>query len=115
MTEAMTTATQPAPPASRTAHPRIVALDLSLTGTGVCLPDGQTRVIHTKLRGMERLTYIRGNLAVLFYQRDPELVVVEGYSYRSKGSSAVSLGELGGVVRMYLHEKELPYVELPPA
>jgi hypothetical protein len=40
--------------------PRILALDPSLTSTGVCLPNQETSLIVTgKLTGPERLVFIR--------------------------------------------------------
>ncbi|MBN1319621.1 MAG: crossover junction endodeoxyribonuclease RuvC [Thermoleophilia bacterium] len=98
---------------SRTRHPWIVALDLSLTGTGVCRFDGSTITLSTKLRGCERLRWIRAQ--VMFHTLFADLVVIEGYSYGSKGAAVLNLGELGGVIRLAIFERKLPLVEIPPA
>jgi crossover junction endodeoxyribonuclease RuvC len=45
---------------------------------------------------------------------DNPCVCVEGYSFASRNSQAHSIGELGGVIRVALWEKQIPYVEIPP-
>lgn len=91
----------------------ILALDLSLTATGVCHSDGSTETLQTKVRGCDRLRWLRDE--ILRRALAVDVVVIEGYSYASKGAAVVSIGELGGVVRLALHERDLPYVEIPPA
>lgn len=45
----------------------------------------------------------------------PSLIVIEGYSFGSKGRATVSLGEFGGVLRYELtHEFFCKIVEVPP-
>lgn len=73
--------------------PRITALDLSLSGTGIC-HIADNKIVHlgtvrTKTTGHERLQQIlteihrwTGSLA------DPHLVVIEGPSYGSQGGQA---------------------------
>ncbi len=107
-----TTAHQTQPPR------RIVGIDLSLTATGVAgdIPC----VFHTKMRGVERLAAIRDAILRVTDQGDrvtdqgDTLVVLEGYSYAS-GHQAHQLGELGGVVRLALHEAQVVYVDVPPS
>lgn len=91
----------------------ILALDLSLTAPGVCLPDGWTGTLRVKEHGMERLSLIRKR--VFGYACDVDVVVLEGYSFGSRGAAVVNIGELGGVVRLALYEARIPYVEVPPA
>jgi Holliday junction resolvasome RuvABC endonuclease subunit len=43
-----------------------------------------------------------------------QIVALEHYSYMSRYSHAHSIGELGGVVRVALHERHIPFVEIPP-
>lgn len=109
------------------AEPRVVGLDLSLTATGIAYPfDGGTfcAVIFTKLRGCERLAYIRDEVmrpCAPVEVTDPgwrmvaPLVVIEGYSFSSRNSHSHALGELGGVVRLALHEAGIAYVDVPPS
>jgi Holliday junction resolvasome RuvABC endonuclease subunit len=92
---------------------RIVGLDLSLSATGVA--SDAVAVYSSKLRGPARLAAMRD--AILRVCDKPDtVVVVEGYAMgtgRQAGSYAI--GELGGVVRLALHEAGVPYVEVPPA
>lgn len=95
----------------------IAALDLSLTQTGWARGNGTTREVGTlrtaQLRGMHRLRQIQQEVMRLATGAD--LVVIEGYSFGAKGNAVVSLGELGGVVRLSLHVAGIPYVEAPPS
>jgi crossover junction endodeoxyribonuclease RuvC len=92
-------------------------LDLSLTATGVALPDGTFATISTSAKGMPRLAAIRD--AVLGMVGMADVVVVEGYSMgsgRAGGTThAHGLGELGGVVRLALYEAGIPHVDVAPA
>lgn len=91
----------------------VIGLDLSLTSTGVARADGSSLRIRSKKTGPERLHEIVEGVAILCQNAD--LVVLEGYSYGSKGRSVFQIGELGGVVRMFLWGNSLSYVEVPPA
>jgi crossover junction endodeoxyribonuclease RuvC len=93
----------------------IVAFDLSLTSTGVADRDG-TRRICPKSTGVERLVEIRDAVIRTCYRHilKHDLVVIEGYSYAS-GNKAHDIGELGGVVRLALHEAGIRYEVVPPA
>ncbi len=112
--------------------PTVVAFDLSLNSTGVADRNG-TRRIKPETTGVERLGEVRD--AVLWechrtpaYPRPgfwepsgccpdckhPDLVVLEGYSYAS-GNKAHDVGELGGVVRLALHEAGIRYEVVSPS
>jgi hypothetical protein len=99
----------------------VVALDLSLTSTGVADRNG-TRRICPKTTGVERLAEVRDAVIDLCLGRDwdsplldfPDLVVLEGYSYAS-GNKAHDVGELGGVVRLALHQAGIRYEVVPPS
>lgn len=99
-------------------EPTVVALDLSLSSTGVCDRNG-TRRIRSKQTGEARLVEIRdavlqtcGFAPVVW--RLPDLVVLEGYSYGSP-NQAHPVGELGGVVKTGLYEAGIHYEVVPPA
>jgi Holliday junction resolvasome RuvABC endonuclease subunit len=92
--------------------PRIVGLDLSLTRTGVAMPDGTVSVLRPSERGMQRLAWLRREIALVVEGAD--LVAVEGYAY-ARANQAHQLGELGGVIRLLLHECGVRYVDVPPA
>lgn len=94
---------------------KIVALDLSLTRSGFATSEDYSGVLRPPKgyeSGMLRLGWIRE--AVLAIAEDADLVVVEGYSYGSKGRAVVNIGELGGVIRLAFHDAGIPYVEVPP-
>lgn len=90
-----------------------VGLDLSLTSTGWSAGDDQ-RVVTPNCTGVDRLVEIRDTLAGWLAQIPTPLVAVEGYSFASRASQAHAIGELGGVVRVMLHERQIPWVEIPP-
>ena len=93
--------------------PRILALDLSLTRSGVCEPDGTTScIVPGALRGMERIDHIVRRVQAL--ARGVDLVVCEGYSFGSKGRAVFSIAEMGGCVRFLLHRLGVPYVDVAP-
>lgn len=91
----------------------IMGLDLSLTSTGISI-NGETGIISTPAKGAERLSII--SLAILdaVIDNSIEIVAIEGYSFASRSGQAFSIGELGGVVRTRLWERNIPYIEIPP-
>lgn len=90
---------------------RVLGLDLSLTATGYAYNDEVVGVIRSKANGMRRLKEIRET--VIEFAIVADVVVLEGYGFDSQ--KAVVLGELGGVVRLELYDRRIPYVEVPPA
>jgi Holliday junction resolvasome RuvABC endonuclease subunit len=99
--------------------PRLLALDLSLTRSGVCedeLPPGAggfCQSIRTgKLRGMERIDAIVRDVQA--FAKHADLVVIEGYSYASP-NQAHQIGELGGCVRFLLWRLGIPHVDVAPS
>jgi Holliday junction resolvasome RuvABC endonuclease subunit len=64
---------------------------------------------------MPRLARIRGDIFEALTKHRPGIVAIEGYSYASKGSSSISLGELGGIIRWELWTHHWLYVEIPPS
>jgi crossover junction endodeoxyribonuclease RuvC len=106
---------------------KIVALDLSLTSTGWCVGELTAAVENQRLaavgrvgtcrppqgadRGMARLRWIRAAIYPLV--TDADLVVLEGYAY-ARVNQAHQLGELGGVVRLMLFDREIRWVDVAP-
>src|SRR5690606_3576769 len=43
-----------------------------------------------------------------------DLAVIEGYAY-GRHNKAHQIGELGGIIRLTLHEENVPFIEVPPA
>jgi crossover junction endodeoxyribonuclease RuvC len=93
--------------------PSIIGLDLSLTSTGVCSKEGSF-AYQPKTKGMERLANIRDEVMLVVTAQDHPIVIVEGYSFSSRNSQSHALGELGGVMRLALHETGISYIDVPP-
>jgi crossover junction endodeoxyribonuclease RuvC len=92
---------------------QVLGLDLSLTATGYVLPNGTTGLLKPgSRRGMERLAWLREQILDLVLPAT--IVAVEGYSYGSH-SSSFDLGELGGVIRLALHDAGIQYLDVAPA
>lgn len=107
----------------------LAAFDLALTSTGVA-DDCGPRLIAPKSTGPERLIEIRQAVLRACHTIKPywdewccsvevgcvqvDLVAIEGYAY-GRPNQAHQLGELGGVVRVALHEAGIPVVVVPPA
>ena len=94
------------------ARPSILALDMSLTHTGWCL-DGESGVITSRLRGWDRIAEITQEVFTRTFGVD--VVVLEGYSYGSKGQAVYQIAELGGIVRYWLYAHGITTVEITPA
>lgn len=95
-----------------------IGLDLSLTSTGVAVGD-ETFIVSAKdIEGTERLLQIRTQLERLFNDHKVDaakaIVAIEGYSFASRNSRAHALGELGGVVRLWLHEQGITHIIIAP-
>lgn len=106
---------------------KILGLDPSLTsfGVGAVEVKGQTigparmdltwrytaRLLKTSKKGVERLIWFRDSIEALAGQFD--LAVVEGYAY-GRHNQMAALGELGGLVKIALHETGVPYVIVAP-
>lgn len=93
----------------------ILALDPSLAATGYARTDGICGVLSPPagVRGVARLAWVRD--AVLELADGCDVVVIEGYSFASRGRAIVALGELGGVLRLALADAGVPVVEVPPS
>jgi Holliday junction resolvasome RuvABC endonuclease subunit len=99
-------------------HRPVIGLDLSLTSTGVCVlyrghmktwTYGQPKPKSKLLR----LEFHRQELASLLLRYSPALVGIEGHSFGST-SSAHSLGELHGVVKLELLHFGVAACIVPP-
>lgn len=108
---------------------RILGLDLSLRSTGYVLLDDDQVVWHgcvgDDTPGLARLwmfdRWIRRNLESVQptghapIPRRPDHVALEGYSYGSPQgkTQAFSLGELGGIVKLAIHQADIPIHIIP--
>ena len=91
--------------------PQVMAIDPSLTATGITCPDGTSLTIRSTHRGMARLADIRS--VILDLAGSTDLVAIEGYAYGSKFNRE-TLGELGGIIRLALWDASIPYVDIAP-
>lgn len=93
---------------------RLLALDLSLTATGWAHSCGESGVLEPKgLRGMARVQWILDR--VHQFASEADLVIIEGYSFGSKGRAVFDIAELGGVVRFTLFDGGTRYVDVAPS
>lgn len=92
----------------------ILGVDASATATGLCGPtDWRMNTFKPKVVGPARLYAIREYVHAFAKQAD--VIVIEGYSFSSKGTGIYQVAEVGGVLRLMLWELCVPYVEVPPA
>ena len=98
---------------------RIVALDLSLTATGVAHADRDqppaTRLVETEAKQFNgttaRIAWVRDTIVNL--TSDADLVVIEEpVAYGMKSMSAVDVAGLNWVVRMALHDLGIRFVDV---
>jgi Holliday junction resolvasome RuvABC endonuclease subunit len=76
----------------------------------------ETKVWKTKTKGMARLEWFWRHIYDEVLGFRPNLIMLEGYAYGvSRGNSAISMGELGGIVRYVLYQMGAPVVIIPPA
>jgi crossover junction endodeoxyribonuclease RuvC len=66
------------------------------------------------MRGTQRLLWFKRNLCDVIEEFNPHHIVIEGYAY-AKGQGAHQIGELGGVIRLAMHEIDADYTEIAPA
>lgn len=108
-------------------QPLVVGIDPSLTALGLAV--GRTtedmRIEELSSKGKTsddvraRLTRYEALAAEIFTRIDsiearPSIVLLEGYSYASSGSTVI-LGEFGGVLRLLLVRSGLRVVDVPPS
>lgn len=91
----------------------VVALDLSLTSSGIARADGTCRRVRTgKLRGPERLDFIVRE--VMASCEGADLVVIEGQAFGAQGRAKTGIAELHGAVLLELWRAMLLTSIVPP-
>ncbi|NGO68015.1 crossover junction endodeoxyribonuclease RuvC [Streptomyces boncukensis] len=105
-----------ADPIAAPAGLRVIGLDLSITSTGVCLPDGTTYRIKTRAADADRrLLHIRDPVADDLAEHRPHLVVVEDLPTKMHATALKIIGKLHGVVVGALLDADVPYAYISPA
>ena len=92
---------------------KLIGIDLSLTSSGVSI-NGMTKTLTSSEKGVDRLCDLRGGFMSLLSDYSITHAVIEGYSFASRNSHAHSIGELGGVIRLLLHDMGIWFVDVPP-
>ncbi len=96
-----------------------LALDLSLTCIGWARTSAsgsgpEVGVIKPRGKSVIRLQYALNHIVGLVKESAPKLVLLENYAF-GKANKAHQLGELGGVVRLALHQSRVWWTEASPA
>jgi crossover junction endodeoxyribonuclease RuvC len=97
----------------------IIGLDLSLTQTGYCILQDDEIIDKgvikiNRIKGMERLALIKKEIMLFIMRYELDVVVLEGYSMGSRFGKAFSIGELGGIIKLMLFNKEIKTILVPP-
>lgn len=96
---------------------KIMGLDIGTSNIGVVILEGEKIIYKETLKpepkGVERLEWVSDEIERLVLKHIVTDAILEGYSYMSKWR-AHDLGEMGGVVRLKLHELKIPYSVVPP-
>lgn len=97
---------------------RVMGLDVS-TKTGLSVVDKDRNVLlgeqvtFPKLRGWERASAIIARIMELHAEYKPDLVVIENYGF-ANANSLVTLVEIGTIIRYFLWQENIPYIDVPP-
>lgn len=97
---------------------RVMGLDVS-TKTGVAVVESGKKILHTqmvehkKLTGWERASAIAADILELRETHSPDLVVLENYGF-SNAHTLVTLVEIGTVIRYFLWQEGIPYIDVAP-
>ena len=97
---------------------RVAGLDLSLTGTGICVATDTEHLhsltVKTKLTGPARLAYLRDR--VLESVGDCDLAVIEEQAHDARNMGVViKIAGLHAVIAVALHEWNVPVAYVRPA
>ena len=93
--------------------PNVVGLDLSITATGCCHPDGEVETWkYAAKHGDLRLRYIADEVQALALTC-PDLFVIEDLPTHAHGAGIT--GMVHGAVRCLLLRAEIPYALVTPA
>lgn len=98
---------------------KILGIDQSLTETGYFVLDTATQeetfgvITPSKdLEPIDRLDVLFSRFGSLIYETAPQVIGIEGYGFCGKGR-ARELGELGGILRLFLVRERIKTWEVP--
>lgn len=99
-----------------------LGIDQSLRSSGVAVLSGAQEVLFNgtvtpgKLTGVHRLACIRDAIRdVLASEPGICFAALEGYAYDVGAGRVFELGEVGGAMKLVLHDAGIPFVVVPPA
>jgi Holliday junction resolvasome RuvABC endonuclease subunit len=93
---------------------RILGLDLSINGTGVCTPDGESFTIKCVTgQGDHRINVVRDRIVP--HLAGTDLVVMEDFPAKLQAAAAKAIGLVQGAVRSALLDAKVPYAVISPA
>lgn len=105
---------------------RIVGIDPSLSSSGLCLLriNHENSVVSKNIKPekspadyetrFERYNEIHDQIVKFVSDSKPNLIVIEGYSFGSRGRSMFDLAELGGLIRNSIIGAGHPLIEVSP-
>lgn len=102
---------------------KVLALDLSLTRTGFAADTDQGlllghfcpgKVESTEKSKAERLDAFHTTVREWLREFQPDVVVIEDYSFGSRGRATFSLGELGGNVKRCIYSEGYEFTVVSP-
>jgi len=100
----------------------VIGIDPSLTSTGICVMSEHGNILSTKaitsyFTGVRRLKDFKEQIIDMCQYvaglKEKTSVFIEGYSFGSIGRKEF-IAELGGTIRLTLHEQELEFIDVPP-
>jgi Holliday junction resolvasome RuvABC endonuclease subunit len=100
--------------------PFFLGIDQSLNHTGLVILDVQGNAVDKrliepkKLRGVERLAFIRDAIVSTGLPGGIKRAALEGYAYGAGVGRYFDLGEVGGLVRLLLHDAKVPFSVVSP-
>jgi Holliday junction resolvasome RuvABC endonuclease subunit len=93
---------------------RVLGLDLSITATGMCVPNGATRTLRTNAKtGDKRLQFIAEHVGIIL-DGGVDVAVIEEAPPGLKGPAIKAIHMVHGAVRLRLLEAGTPYVVINP-
>ena len=90
----------------------LVVLDFK-RGSGIVETKLKKETTFPKLRGMERLAALGGDLLRIITEHQPTYIYIEGYSFASKHNREIAYA-LGTVLRYFMWQEDWDYTEIAP-